>query len=101
MKMVALTLSHPAERKGDITPSGLVDLIWVHTSIDDRLEHIHARAWPGGIDVVFFLAVTSSALASTRAGAISLRAISSAPALRGWSAEFAGGQTTDLVGSSS
>ena len=39
--------------------AGLLDVLWAHTRIEDGIEHMHARAGPERIDVLFFVSAPS------------------------------------------
>jgi len=70
-----------------VSPSGLVDLIWLNIEQSDGIEHIHARAAGPVIEVVFFTVASEQSISDHIAIRICERATKKVPALRGWLSE--------------
>ena len=97
MQMVLIRLSpSPAAGVKVLSPEVAVDILWAAATPEDRLEHIRARHGPtkNDIDIALFHKDMKAAVHSEPAVNAALRlchrAISVAPVLGGWLAEFRG-----------
>ncbi|MFD6968568.1 hypothetical protein [Streptomyces sp. NPDC059979] len=85
MFMATATLVTPADRAAKRLESAVVtDIVWAAAVPDDNLEHVHAKAAAGRIDLTFFHRTNSLAEALSAAGEICRRALNSSPSLSQW-----------------
>ncbi|MDF3139964.1 MULTISPECIES: hypothetical protein [unclassified Streptomyces] len=62
----------------------VTDIVWASAKPADDLEHVHAQAAPGRIELTFFHRTRNPAEAISAAGEICLRALNSSPSLAHW-----------------
>jgi hypothetical protein len=81
MQFIAISLISPAAV--DIDPEVVVGVLWAHSSSQDGLQHVRARAGPGRVDVAFFLTAETPAAALHTAQQLCRRATNASTLLRG------------------
>jgi len=74
----------PADPAGWPTAQVACDLIWLHVTPPDRVEHIRVRSSRRGFDIVWFMLADDPGTARVRAQMICHDAITGTPLLMGW-----------------
>ncbi|WP_129308553.1 hypothetical protein [Streptomyces sp. L2] len=64
--------------------AAVTDIVWASAKPSDDLEHVHAQAVPGRIELTFFHRTRSPSAAISAAWEICLRALNSSPPLAHW-----------------
>jgi hypothetical protein len=88
MVRIGLTRGEGGER-WSLPGTAVADLVWVHSTREEGVEHLRARAGPDEIDIVLFLCVPKANSAEETAARICSRVVECVPALRGWSLQEA------------
>ncbi|WP_199511419.1 hypothetical protein [Nucisporomicrobium flavum] len=81
MQLVVLRLS-ALSGAGDPAGAAVADVVWAHTRRRERLEHLHVRIRPAGIDLVLFFVLADRQTAVSAATGILRRTIRSSAVLR-------------------
>jgi hypothetical protein len=87
MELALLRLATgPGARATAPSPGVVVDIFWASAIPDDRLEHVMARSGPSptSVDIALFHSATGTHSADDLALCLARRALSTAPALAGW-----------------
>jgi len=84
MNMTVLDLIKPEGHVEPFDDISLTDLLWLHTVIDDGVEHLRTHITGNGARVIVFSADADAENSRRSAEALCRRAISAAPQLRGW-----------------
>ncbi|MFF6885462.1 hypothetical protein ACFY9F_20085 [Streptomyces sp. NPDC012421] len=64
--------------------AAVTDIVWASAIPSDDLEHVHAKALPGRIELTFFHRTRTPAAALSAAWEICARAVNSSPSLMHW-----------------
>ena len=84
MILARASLIAPSRGRGSLTEQVTCDLIWLHVTPADRVEHIRVQASTRGFEVVWFMLGDDPLAARTKARLICRTAIVNTPALLGW-----------------
>ena len=84
MILARASLIAPPNGTGSLTEQVTCDLIWLHVTPADRVEHIRVRTSPRGFEVVWFMVDDDPLTAGTKAQMICHTAIAHTPALLNW-----------------
>ncbi len=84
MLLTRIALQPPPGTELHLTPSGLVDLLWLNVAAPDGIKHIHARAIGGLIEVVMFSVSSEQEISDYIVRRVCERAVRTVPVLRGW-----------------
>jgi len=78
------SLIAPSRGRGSLTEQVTCDLIWLHITPADRVEHIRVQASARGFEVVWFMLGDDPLTARINARLICRTAIANTPALLDW-----------------
>jgi len=68
----------------DLEPTIVSDILWAVVRPEQRLEHVHAMAWHGRVDLALFHQGIDETEAAASALQMCEQACISSPMLRGW-----------------
>ncbi len=84
MLLTRIALQPPPGKEVHLTPSGLVDLLWLNVAPPDGIKHIHARAIGEFIEVAVFSVSSEQEISDYIVRRVCERAVRTVPILRDW-----------------
>jgi hypothetical protein len=84
MLMSLVRLVPPSTGTGTLTAAVVSDLLWSHVTPADAVQHLHACAGAGRIEVAVFTLALNQSVSDITACVICLRAVERIPVLQRW-----------------
>ena len=84
MRLARISIAARSDASARIDAAALVDATWAAVRSADAVEHVVARAVPGGFEVGVFLQSADTSAGRDTARALMGRVLTNSPAMRQW-----------------